>query len=61
MKPYQAAKPHAMIDELIECTTDYAMANGRLSLEERKHRAALKDKANRRIAKYILGLIKAKK
>lgn len=60
MTPAQAAKLHALIDDMVECTTDYAMANGRLSLEERKHRAALKDKANRRIAKYILGLIKVK-
>lgn len=60
MKPYQAAKLHAMIDELIECSIDHAIA--RLVLQdERHHRAILKDKARNRVNKYILKFIKVKK
>lgn len=59
MKPYQATKLHAMIDELIECSIDHARALT-LSQDERHHRAILKDKARNRVNKYILKFIKVK-
>ena len=60
MTPAQAAKLHALIDELIECSIDHARALT-LSQDERHHRAILKDKARNRVNKYILKFIKVKK